>query len=138
MAECACEPSEDIRDIRAHSLPTPEEMSVILSGASRRKNSFALRCFVPLRSPALCLTLMSFKCGELTKNCISTPVRWTTLRRTNDVSGPRLLTDMSTPEKIPGACSVVTVSTEPGRSRSGCLRENKVASHSRFWGSGRP
>lgn len=76
--------------------------------------------------PALETTTISLTCGELTKNCISTPMRCTTFRRTKDVSGPRRRTEMSTPENEVGACVRLTVTTEPGRTRSGCDLEKRV------------
>ena len=42
------------------------------------------------------------------------------------MSGPRRRTEMSTPEKEVGACVRLTVSTEPGRTRSGCDFEKRV------------
>jgi hypothetical protein len=119
----------------------PAEIAVILSGESLKKNNFALRIFeaafpVLADAPALCRILMSFKCGEFKKNCISTPVRLTTLRRVKEVSMPRRRMLSRTPENTFGAWFRATVKTEPGRTRSGCLFEKYVSSHFFLCGSG--
>jgi len=83
-----------------------------------------------------CTNLISFKCGEFTKNCISTPVRCTMFRSTNDVSIPLRRIDMSTPVKLVGAWSSITVSTDPGMSWAGERREKSSVSIFCFSGVG--
>lgn len=60
-------------------------------------------------------------------NVISTPVRWMMFRKVNEVSGPLCRTPIRTPLKLVGACCMVTESTDPGRSLSGCDRLKSVS-----------
>jgi hypothetical protein len=53
------------------------------------------------------------------------------------VSGPRRRIPSRTPENVVGACSDVTVRTEPGISRSGCRFEKRVDKIFCFSGGGR-
>jgi hypothetical protein len=64
--------------------------------------------------------------GELTKNCISMPVRCTMFWRTKDVSGPRHCTEMSMPEKVVSTCMRLIVSMEPGQMRYRWVLEKSV------------